>query len=80
MGESFKLLKHKFMEAPILVHFFPKRPTIVETDASNFALGAILSQEVPATEGGSLHPVAFHSRNINLLKLIMIFMTRKCLL
>jgi hypothetical protein len=60
--ESFKLLKQKFMEAPILVHFFPERPTIVETDASDFALGAILSQEVPATEGGSLHPVAFHSR------------------
>jgi hypothetical protein len=61
--ESFKLLKQKFMKAPILVHFFPERPTIVETDASDFALGAILSQEVPATEGGSLHPVAFHSRN-----------------
>jgi hypothetical protein len=60
--ESFKLLRQKFMEAPILVHFFPERPTIVETDASDFALGAILSQEVPATEGGSLHPVVFHSR------------------
>jgi hypothetical protein len=34
----------------------------VETDASDFALGMILSQEVPATEGGSLHAVAFHSR------------------
>jgi hypothetical protein len=44
--ESFKLLKQKFMEPPILVHFFPERPTIVETDASDFALGAILSQEV----------------------------------
>jgi hypothetical protein len=60
--ESFKLLKQKFMEEPILVHFFPERATIVETDASDFALGAILSQEVPATEGGGLHPVAFHSR------------------
>jgi hypothetical protein len=27
--ESFKLLKQKFMEAPILVHFFPEQPTIV---------------------------------------------------
>jgi hypothetical protein len=60
--QSFDLLKRKFMEAPILVHFFPNRPTIVETDASDFALGAILSQEVPKEEGSGLHPVAFHSR------------------
>jgi hypothetical protein len=60
--ECCKCLKQKFMEAPILVHFSPERPTIVETDASDFALGAILSQEVPAMEGGSLHPVAFHPR------------------
>jgi hypothetical protein len=57
--EAFNLLKLKFIEAPILVHFYPDRPTIVETDASDFALGAILSQEVPE---GQLHPVAFHSR------------------
>jgi hypothetical protein len=50
------------MQAMILVHFFPNRPTIVETDASDFALGAILSQEVPKEEGSGLHPVAFHSR------------------
>jgi hypothetical protein len=60
--ESFELLKQKFMEAPNLVHLIPERPTIVETGASDFALGAILSQEVPATDGGRLHPAAFHSR------------------
>jgi hypothetical protein len=60
--QSFDLLKRKFMQAPILVHFFPNRPTIVETDASDFALGAILSQEVTKEDGSGLHPVAFHSR------------------
>lgn len=60
--DAFELLKNRFMEAPILVHFYPNRPTIVETDASDFALGAILSQEVPPEEGSSLHPVAYHSR------------------
>jgi hypothetical protein len=56
------LFKQKFMEAPILDHFFPERPTIVETGASDFALKAIPSQEVPTTESGSIHPVAFYSR------------------
>ena len=59
---AFDLLKRRFTEALILVHFHPDRPTIVETDASDFALGAIVSQEVPTELGGGLHPVAYHSR------------------
>ena len=42
----------------MLKHFDPDRQAIVETDASDFALGAILSQK----HDGNLHPVAFHSR------------------
>ncbi|MBW0495044.1 hypothetical protein O181_034759 [Austropuccinia psidii MF-1] len=38
-------LKEAFTTAPVLSHFNPSLPTIVETDASNYALGAILSQE-----------------------------------
>ena len=41
----------------MLKHFDPHRQAIVETDASDFALGAILSQK-----HDNLHPVAFHSR------------------
>jgi hypothetical protein len=36
----------------------PDRPIIVKTDASNYALGAILSIQ---TDSGDCHPVAFHS-------------------
>ena len=43
---------------PVLKYFDPDRQAIVETDASDFALGGILSQR----HDGSLHPVAFHSR------------------
>jgi hypothetical protein len=52
------------MQAPILVHFFPNRPTIVETDASDFALGAILSQEVTKEEGEWFTPCGFPLKEI----------------
>ncbi|MBW0523289.1 hypothetical protein O181_063004 [Austropuccinia psidii MF-1] len=41
---QFQVLKEAFTTAPILSHFNPSLPTIVETDASDYALGAILSQ------------------------------------
>ena len=43
--------------APILKHFDPALPTVMETDASDFAIRAVLSQQVE----GRLLPVAFHS-------------------
>jgi hypothetical protein len=58
-GTAFATLKRLFTEAPILVHFHPEKPTVVETDASDFALGAVLSQ---IQETKRLHPVAYHSR------------------
>jgi len=41
---AFTELKNRFTSAPVLAHFDPKRPVIVETDASDFALGSVLSQ------------------------------------
>jgi hypothetical protein len=57
--QAFDRLKALFMEASILVHFHPEKPTVVETDASDFALGAVLSQ---VQDTSRLHPVAYHSR------------------
>jgi len=37
--DAFEELKHKFTTAPILAYFYPERETVVETDASDFALG-----------------------------------------
>jgi hypothetical protein len=51
--------KHLFTVAPILVHFHSEKPTVVETDASDFALAEVLSQ---TQETKRLHPVAYHSR------------------
>ncbi|MBW0475330.1 hypothetical protein O181_015045 [Austropuccinia psidii MF-1] len=42
----------------MLSHFNPSLPTIVETNASNYALGAVLSQD---SDSGK-HPIAFYSR------------------
>ncbi|MBW0547953.1 hypothetical protein O181_087668 [Austropuccinia psidii MF-1] len=52
-----KLIKEAFTTAPILAHFNPSLPTIVETDASDYALGALLSQ---VNDSGK-HPIAFDS-------------------
>ncbi|MBW0461690.1 hypothetical protein O181_001405 [Austropuccinia psidii MF-1] len=59
-GESFRQfhqLKKAYTTAPILSHFNPSLPTIVETDASDYSLGAVLSQ---ITDLGK-HPIAFDS-------------------
>jgi hypothetical protein len=60
--QSFQALKKAFSSAPILVHTDPSKPYTLETDASNFAIGAILSQ--PDAEG-NLHPCCFYSRSLN---------------
>jgi len=41
--EAFEELKRRFTTAPILSHFYARRRTVVETDASNFGLGCVLS-------------------------------------
>jgi hypothetical protein len=58
MTKSFEKLKHCFTTAPILTHFNLHCECIVETDASDFALGSILSQ---TAEDKKLHPNIFHS-------------------
>ncbi|MBW0530061.1 hypothetical protein O181_069776 [Austropuccinia psidii MF-1] len=57
---QFNQLKEAFTTPPILSHFNPSLPTIVETDASNYALGALLSQ---VSDSGK-HPIAFDSRKL----------------
>jgi len=57
--EAFDKVKEMFTTGPILTHFDDTRPTKLETDASDFALGAVLSQ---LCDYEKWHPVAFHSR------------------
>jgi hypothetical protein len=56
---AFRKLKKAFTEAPILQHFDPAKPIILQTDGSGFAIAGILNQY----DGfGTLRPVNFYSR------------------
>ncbi|MBW0543241.1 hypothetical protein O181_082956 [Austropuccinia psidii MF-1] len=57
---QFQILKEAFTTAPILSHFNPSLPTIVETDAPYYALGAVLSQ----VNDSRKHPIAFDSHKL----------------
>src|SRR5882672_8046400 len=60
--KAFGALKHAFTTAPILAHFNPDNPIVVETDASDYAIAAIISQISP--EDGDIHPIVFYSRSM----------------
>jgi hypothetical protein len=60
--EAFDRIKQIFLEAPVLEMYDPRRPTRVETDASDYALGAVLSQQCP---DGKWRPVFYHSRKFS---------------
>ncbi|MBW0483952.1 hypothetical protein O181_023667 [Austropuccinia psidii MF-1] len=57
---QFQILKETFTTARILSHFNPSLPAIVETDACDYALGAILKQ---VNDSGK-HPIAFDGCNL----------------
>ena len=61
--EAFNKLKVSFTEAPILTHYHPKKPLMIETDASDLAKGAVLSQYQDSDK--KWHPVAFNSKKFS---------------
>ena len=61
---AFLALKEAVTQAPLLRHVDPSLPFILETDASDFALGAVLSQPESLDPDSPVHPVAFYSRKL----------------
>ncbi|KAJ1204129.1 hypothetical protein NDU88_007910 [Pleurodeles waltl] len=61
--KAFLTLKKAFSTAPILAHPDTEHPFIVEADASDIAIRAVLSQLNKET--GQLHPVAYMLRKLN---------------
>jgi len=64
--DAFNSLKKAFTSAPILTYWIPNVELIVETDASDYALTAIL---FIVNEDNEVHPVAFHSHTFTMVKL-----------
>jgi len=64
--DAFNSLKKAFTSAPILTHWIPNAQLIVETDASDYALAAIL---FIVNEDNEVHLVAFHSRTFTVAEL-----------
>ena len=60
--DAFEALKTAFSQAPVLIHFNPNDPIVIKTDASDYAIAAILSQITPSN--GDIHPVAFYSHGL----------------
>jgi len=59
---AFNTLKQAFTSAPILTHWILDAQLVVETNASDYTLAAILSI---MTKDNEIHPVAFHSRTFS---------------
>jgi len=62
----FEALKKAFTTAPVLTHWIPDTQIAVETDASDYALAAVLSIMTPK---GELNPIAFHSWKFSALEI-----------
>lgn len=58
---AFNAMKAAFTIAPILQHFDPSQKVVLETDASDYAIGCVMSQ--PDSDN-VLHPFAYHSRKL----------------
>ena len=59
---AFERLKEGFSQAPVLVHPNTELPFVVEVDASDSGIGAVLSQRTEQDD--QLHPCAFYSRRL----------------
>jgi hypothetical protein len=64
--KAFEDLKTTFITVPILVHPDFSKPFYMKTDASNFALRTVLSQE---RKRKRLHPIALHSRKFSTIQI-----------
>ena len=60
--DAFKQLKQLIVSAPILTHYDPKLPVILDADASAYGIGAVISHIFPNWEE---RPIAFSSRTLS---------------
>ena len=65
-------VKRRFCKAPVLAHFHSKKETILETDASDYAYGSVLSQtqevnsrQLAGVKKTRVHSVAYLLKQFN---------------
>lgn len=61
-NNAYKLLKKEITSDLVLVHFDPKKPIVLTTDACDTAIAGVLSHEFPDK---TLRPIAFISRSLS---------------
>ncbi|KAK1785170.1 hypothetical protein P4O66_018584, partial [Electrophorus voltai] len=61
--KSFTELKVTFSTAPVLQQLDPEKPFVVEVDASDVGIGAVLSEH--KGEAGQLKPIAYFSKKLS---------------
>lgn len=59
--EAFQKAKDSVTREPTLAQHDPTKPTTIETDASDYAIGMVMTQPGP---DGKARPIAFHSRKL----------------
>ena len=59
--QAFRALKHLLSHTPVLTIADVNRPFVVSTDASGYAIGAVLSQD----KGRGLQPIAYMSQKLS---------------
>ena len=60
--KAFEDLIYKVIHAPILGHYDPKKPVIIETDPSKYVTTGIISQP---GDDNMLRPIAFRSKSLS---------------
>jgi transposase InsO family protein len=60
--KAFEELKKAITSNPVLTMFDPEKPITIETDASGYAVGGVISQP---GDDGKLRPIAFFSHKLN---------------
>jgi len=60
---AFDKLRNRITSTPVLLALDDSKPFRIEADSSDFATGAVLSQQ--SSEDGKWHPVAFLSKSLS---------------
>ena len=64
---AFNKLRKAFTKAPILQHFNPKYYIWIQTDASGYVIGKVLSQ-LTSNDSGQWKPIVYYSQKMILAK------------